>query len=131
MTNTHITAADLEELRINNRQPRAVRQCLTAEEAREALAQTHHVKTVAELADARRDLTQTIADVLGVTIKEVKLPHAHLVLANGAGVALTRWADDQREHMRAAVKANGLGNFHLSISPDIQRGVLAAWEARR
>ncbi len=131
MTSHNITKADLDELRINDRAPRIVREYRTADEAREALAQTHRVKTVAELAKARNALTQTICDVLGTTRKGVKLPLAHLVLMDGRGVNLTRWEAEQRERVRRVVADDAIANFHLGIAADIQRGVLAAWEAQR
>ena len=131
MSNTQITQADLDELRINDRAPRIVREYRTADEVREALAQGHHVKTVAELQDARNALTQLICDVLGVTRREVKLPQQHIVMTTRAGVALTRWEYSQRDRVKAAVRERGLADFHLNIAPDIQRGVLAAWEARQ
>lgn len=131
MSNARITKEDLEDLRINDRAPRIVRQCLTADEVRETLAQTHHVKTVAELQEARNALTQRICDVLGVTRREVKLPQQHIVMTNAAGVALTAWEYSQRDRVKASVRERGLADFHLSIAPDVQRGVLAAWEAKQ
>lgn len=130
MTNTQITQADLDALRINNRKPRIVREYRTADEVRESLAQEHHVKSVADLQEARNALTQRICDVLGVTRREVKLPQAHLVLMDGRGVPLTRWEHEQRVRVKAGPSEAGR-SYHLGISPDIQRGVLAAWEARR
>lgn len=131
MTTHNITQADIDNLSINGRKPRVVREYRSADEVREALGQTHHVKTVAELAKARKALTQAICDVLGVTRREVKIPQAHLVLMSPAGVNLARWEQKQWEHVIAEQKANGIANFHLGIAPDIQRGVLAAWEAQR
>lgn len=131
MTTHNITKADLDELRINNRAPRIVREYRTADEVREALAQGHHVKTVAELQDARNALTQLICDVHGDTRREVKLPQQHIVMTTPAGVSLTRWEYSQRVSVKAAVRDRGLADFHLNIAADIQRGVLAAWEARR
>lgn len=131
MTTHNITKADLDELRINDRAPRIVREYLTADEVREALAQTHHVKTTAELQEARNALTQLICDMLGVTRREVKLPQQHIVMANGSGVPLTAWEYSQRDRVKAAVRERGLADFHLHIAPAVQRGVLAAWEARR
>lgn len=131
MTTHNITKADLDELRINDRTPRIVREYRTADEVREALTQTRRVKTVAELAKARNALTQTICDVLGTTRKGVKLPLAHLVLMDGRGVNLTRWEAEQRERVRRVVADDAIANFHLGIATDIQRGVLATWEAQR
>lgn len=130
MSNTQITQADLDELRINNRAPRIVREYLTANEVREALAQEHHIKGTADLQEARNALTQTICDVLGTTRKGVKLPLAHLVLMDGRGVNLTRWEAEQRERVKAG-PSKAQRDFHLGIAADIQRGVLAAWEAQR
>lgn len=130
MTTHNITKADLDELRINDRAPRIVREYRTAAEVREALAQEHHIKGTADLQEARNALTQTICDVLGTTRKGVKLPLAHLVLMDGRGVNLTRWEAEQRERVKAGPSAAGR-SFHLGIAADIQRGVLAAWEARR
>lgn len=131
MTNARITQTDLDNLRINDRQPRIVREYQTAAEVREALAQTHHVKTVAELAKARKALTQAICDVLGVTRREVRIPQAHLVLMSPTGTRLARWEQEQWEHVVEQVNSNGLADFHLGISEDVQAGVLAAWEAKR
>lgn len=130
MTTHNITQADIDNLSINGRKPRLVREYQTADEVREALAQEHHVKSVADLADARRALTQRICDVLGTTRKGVKLPLAHLVLMDGRGVNLTRWEAEQRERVQAGPSREGR-SFHLGIAEDVQRGVLAAWEARR
>lgn len=131
MTTHNITKADLDELRINDRAPRIVREYHTADEVREALAQEHHIKSTADLQEARNALTQLICDVLGVTRREVKLPQAHLVLMDGRGVRLTRWEHEQRERVRQFAKGNGPRDLHLGISPDVQRGVLVAWEAQR
>lgn len=130
MSTHNITQADIDNLSINGRKPRVVREYRNADEVREALAQEHHIKSVADLADARRALTQSICDVLGTTRKGVKLPLAHLVLMDGRGVHLTRWEADQRERVQAGPSREGR-SFHLGISEDVQRGVLAAWEARQ
>lgn len=126
-----ITQADIDNLRTNERKPRIVREYRDAADLREALAQTHHVKTIAQFNDARRSLTQLIRDAFGDDAKRVKIPHASLVLMNGAGVQLTRWEAEQRNHVKAAIADKGIADFHLGISPDVQRGTLAAWEARR
>lgn len=130
MSTHNITQADIDNLSVNGRKPRIVREYRNAAEVREALAQEHHIKSVADLQEARNALTQRICDVLGVTRREVKLPQAHLVLMDGRGVSLTRWEHEQRERVKAGPSSAGR-SFHLGISPDIQRGVLAAWEARR
>ncbi len=130
MSTHNITKTDIDQLRINERQPRIVREYQTAAEVRESLAQEHHVMSITDLADARRALTQRICDVLGTTRKGVKLPLGHLVLMDGRGVNLTRWEAEQRERVQAGPSREGR-SFHLGIAEDVQRGVLAAWEARR
>lgn len=131
MSTHNITQTDIDNLRINDRQPRVVREYQTAAEVREALAQTHHVKTVAELQEARNALTQLICDVLGVTRTEVKLPQQHIWMLTPSGVVLTGWEYSQRDRVKVAVRERGLADFHLRIATGLQRGVLAAWEARR
>lgn len=131
MTTHNITQADIDNLSINGRKPRVVREYRSADEVREALGQEHHVKSLADLQEARNALTQLICDVLGVTRTEVKLPQQHLTLRTPSGAALTGWEYAQRDRVKAAVKAHGLADLHLAIAPGVQRGVLAAWEAQR
>lgn len=130
MSTHNITQADIDDLRINNRKPRVARVYRTAAEVREALAQEHHVKSVTDLTEARAALNTTIYDVLGTTRRGVKLPHAHLVLMDGRGVRITRWEAEMRERVKAG-PSSAQRSFHLGISEDIQRGVLAAWERQQ
>lgn len=131
MSNAPITQTDLDALKINERQPRIVRECRTREEAQHALAQEHHVKSIAQLAKARKALTQTICDVLGLTRRQARIPQAHLMLYSPTGVQLARWEQKQWERVLAEVNEKGQADLHLGIAPDIQAGVLAAWEAQR
>jgi len=130
MSTHNITEADIAAIRINDRKPRVARVYHDISEVRQALAQEHYVQSVADLAEARAALNTTIYDILGATRRDVKLPHAHLILMDGRGVGITRWEADMREHVKAG-PSPAQRSFHVGIAEDIQRGVIAAWERQQ
>lgn len=126
MSAHNITQADLDNLRINDRAPRIVREYHDRAEVIEALAQTIPVHAVSQLTEARNAQTQLIADILHTDRRGMRLPQGHLVLLSKTGVRLTQWEASQRERVR-----DGLTSGFIAIREDVQAGVVRAWEAAR